>query len=55
MDVERGSHTLQLMVTGADGTQRCQSAVTFNVRQNSVIAPAVPSAPGVSNPNRPRR
>ena len=55
LDVERGSHTLQLTVTDADGVERCHAAVTFNVRRDSVIAPAVPSAPGVVNPNRPRR
>jgi len=41
--VDRGTHTLQAVVRGADGTVRCQApAVTFNVHQPSLLNPANP-------------
>jgi hypothetical protein len=54
LSVERGSHTVAVKITGADGGVRCRSAVTFHVRDQSIIAPTAPAAPGVDNPNRPR-
>jgi len=56
LSVERGTHTVALAVTGADGAVHCQSSVTFHVRQQSRIPPpaTTPTAPGVLNPNRPR-
>lgn len=54
LSVERGSHTVAVTVQDEDGHVRCQSgAVTFHVRQQSIIAPTAPAAPGVLNPNRP--
>ena len=50
--VERGDHTLTLQVNNAQGEVSCQAnAVTFSIRQRSVIppgAPAAPTAPGVA-------
>jgi hypothetical protein len=47
--VERGDHTLSLQVTDEHGEVTCQAnAVTFSIRQRSVVAPggaAVPGAP----------
>lgn len=41
--VDRGTHTLQAVVRGADGSVRCQTpAVTFNVHQPSILNPANP-------------
>ena len=53
MSVERGTHTLALTVTGGNGDLHCQSSATFHVRQQSVVPPTAPTAPGVLNPNRP--
>ena len=54
MPVERGSHTVAVMVTDDDGETLCQATVTFHVRQQSRIAPTTPTAPGVQNHNRPQ-
>jgi Domain of unknown function (DUF4124) len=44
--VERGTHTLQAVVRGSDGTIRCQSpGVTFSVHQPSLLNPANPIRP----------
>jgi hypothetical protein len=53
--VDRGDHTLTLQVNNAQGEVTCQAnAVTFTIRQRSVIppsAPTVPTAPGVARGN----
>ena len=50
--LDRGDHTLTLQVTDAQGDVTCQAnAVTFTIRQRSVIppsAPTAPTAPGVA-------
>jgi len=39
--VDRGTHTLQAVVRGADGSVRCQApSITFNVHQPSILNPA---------------
>jgi hypothetical protein len=44
--VERGDHTLTLQVTNANGEVTCEAnAVTFTIRQRSVLGPGVPTAP----------
>jgi Domain of unknown function (DUF4124) len=44
--VDRGDHTLTLQVNNAQGEVSCQAgAVTFTIRQRSVIPPAAPTAP----------
>ena len=52
--MDRGDHTLTLQVTDAQGDVTCQAnAVTFTIRQRSVIPPSVPTAPtapGVARP-----
>jgi hypothetical protein len=46
--VDRGDHTLTLQVNNAQGEVSCQaSAVTFSIRQRSVIPPSAPTAPTV--------
>ncbi len=49
--VDRGTHSMLLVVQDPAGKPMCQSgAVTFHVRQPSVLAPNNPN-----NPNRPHR
>lgn len=49
--VDRGTHSLQLVVQDGEGKPVCQSAsVTFHVHQPSVLNPANPANPG--NPIR---
>ncbi|HSY05761.1 MAG TPA: DUF4124 domain-containing protein [Steroidobacteraceae bacterium] len=44
--VDRGTHTLQAQVRGADGTVLCQTpAVTYNVHQPSLLSPTNPIRP----------
>jgi Domain of unknown function (DUF4124) len=44
--LERGTHTLQAVVRGADGAVLCQTpGVTFNVHQPSLLNPANPIRP----------
>jgi Domain of unknown function (DUF4124) len=44
--LDRGDHTLTLQVTNAQGEVTCQAAaVTFSIRQRTVVAPTVPMAP----------
>ena len=44
--LDRGDHTLTLQVTDAQGDVTCQAnAVTFTIRQRSVIPPSAPTAP----------
>jgi Domain of unknown function (DUF4124) len=53
--IDRGDHTLTLQVNNARGDVTCQAnAVTFTIRQRSVIpptAPTAPTAPGVARGN----
>jgi hypothetical protein len=55
--VDRGDHTLTLQVNNAQGEVSCQgNAVTFSIRQRSVIppsAPTAPAAPGVARRSNP--
>ena len=55
--IDRGDHTLTLQVNNAQGDVSCQaSAVTFSIRQRSVIppsAPTAPAAPGVARRTNP--
>jgi hypothetical protein len=55
--VDRGDHTLTLQVNNAQGEVSCQAnAVTFSIRQRSVIppsAPTAPAAPGVARRSNP--
>ena len=45
--VDRGTHSLQLVIQDGDGKPLCQSAsVTFHVHQTSVLNPANPGNPG---------
>jgi Domain of unknown function (DUF4124) len=44
--VDRGTHTLQAVVRGADGAVRCQApSITFYVHQPSILNPANPVHP----------
>jgi Domain of unknown function (DUF4124) len=44
--LDRGDHTLTVQVTNAAGEVTCQgAAVTFSIRQRSVVPPAAPTAP----------
>jgi Domain of unknown function (DUF4124) len=44
--VDRGTHTLQATVRGADGALMCQTpGITFNVHQPSLLNPANPVRP----------
>jgi hypothetical protein len=58
--VDRGDHTLTLQLNNAQGEVSCQAgAVTFSIRQRSVVpptaptAPAAPAAPGVARRTNP--
>jgi hypothetical protein len=44
--LDRGDHTLTVQVTNSTGDVTCQgTAVTFSIRQRSVIPPTAPTAP----------
>ncbi len=44
--IDRGDHTLTLQVSNAQGQVVCTaSAITFSIRQRSVIPPTAPTAP----------
>jgi hypothetical protein len=44
--VDRGSHTLQAVVKGSDGSVLCQTpGISFNVHQTSILNPANPLRP----------